>query len=163
MVKRQSQWGPPTEFTMYTAAKLLHLVAAVIWLGGMGFVLGALRPVAMAQLPPPARLALMTAVLHRFFIAVWVCILVLLASGSFMLMAVGMRQAPAGWHLMLGAGILMSVIFSYLYTGPFRRMRAAAATADWPAAGRAMAQIHPLVLTNFALGWLAVAGVYLVR
>ncbi len=148
---------------MHTAAKLLHLAAAVIWLGGMAFVLAALRPVALAQLPPPVRLALMTGVLHRFFLAVWVCIVVLLATGTFMLMAVGMRQAPAGWHVMLGAGILMSVIFSYLYAGPFRRMRAATATADWPAAGRAMAQMHPLVLVNFALGWPAVAGVYLVR
>jgi uncharacterized membrane protein len=148
---------------MSLAAKLLHLVAAVIWLGGMTFMLGALRPVAVAQLPPPARLPLLTAVLHRFFVAVWICVAVLLLTGTYLLANAGMKNAPVGWHLMLGIGLLMSVIFSFLYFGPFRRLQIAAAAANWPEAGKQMARIHPLVLVNFTLGWLAVAGVYLVR
>jgi len=147
---------------MYLLAKLLHLVAAVVWLGGMALVLGALRPVAVSTLAPPTRLPLMTAVLQRFFVMVWACITVLLLTGGFMLASVGLRQAPAGWHFMMGVGILMSVIFGYLYARPFRRLRAAVASSDWPGAGRAMAQLHPLVLVNFVLGWLAVASVRLV-
>jgi uncharacterized membrane protein len=146
---------------MYIAIKLLHLVAAIIWLGGMTFVLSALRPVAMAQLQPPVRLPLMAGVLGRFFVAVWGSIAVLMLSGAFMLAMVGMKGAPIGWHLMLGIGLLMFAIFGHLYFGPFRRMRAAVAAANWPEAGRRMAQIHPLVVVNFALGWLAVALVYL--
>jgi uncharacterized membrane protein len=148
---------------MSLAAKLLHLVAAVIWLGGMTFMLGALRPVAVAQLSPPTRLPLLAAVLHRFFVAVWISIVVLLLTGTYMLANVGMKNAPVGWHLMLGIGLLMSAIFAVLYFGPFQRLQSAVAAADWPEAGRQMARIHPLVLVNFSLGWLAVAGIYFVR
>jgi uncharacterized membrane protein len=148
---------------MYDTFKLLHLVAAILWLGGMALVLGALRPVAIAQLQPPVRLPLMTAVLGRFFVMVWSSIAVLLLTGGQMLATLGMKTAPTGIHLMLGIGLLMSAIFAHLYLSPYRRMKTAVAVADWPAAGRCMAQIHPLVVTNFVLGWLAVAAVYLVR
>lgn len=148
---------------MYLAIKLLHLAAAIVWLGGMTFVLGALRPVAVAQLPPPARLPLMAGVLARFFAAVWAGIAVLLFSGVYMLGAVGMKNAPIGWHLMLGIGLLMFAIFGHLYFGPWRRMKASVAAANWPEAGKNMAQIHPLVVLNFVLGWLGVALVYLVH
>jgi uncharacterized membrane protein len=148
---------------MYLAIKLLHLAAAIVWLGGMTFVLGALRPVAVAQLLPPARLPLMAGVLGRFFVAVWASIAALLLSGVFMLVAVGMKNAPNGWHLMLGVGLLMFAIFGHLYFGPWRRMKAAVTAGNWPEAGMCMAQIHPLVVVNFVLGWLAVALVYLVH
>ncbi len=148
---------------MYLAIKLTHLAAAIVWLGGMTFILGALRPVAVAQLQPPSRLPLMAGVLSRFFVAVWASIAVLLLSGVFMLVAVGMKNAPIGWHLMLGIGLLMFAIFGHLYFGPWRRMKAAVAVGDWPEAGQRMAQIHPLVVANFVLGWLAVALVYLVH
>lgn len=148
---------------MYLVIKLLHLGAAIVWLGGMTFVLGALRPVAARLLPPPSRLPLMAGVLGRFFVAVWASIAMLLVTGVFMLLAVGMKSAPAGWHVMLGIGLLMFALFAHLYFGPWRRMKAAVAGANWPEAGRRMAQIHPLVVANFLLGWLAVALVYLVR
>ena len=41
---------------MTRLALFLHLVAAIVWLGGMAFALFALRPVAAAQLAWPARL-----------------------------------------------------------------------------------------------------------
>ena len=148
---------------MYEPLKLLHLAAAIVWLGGMAFVLGALRPVVVAQLQPPLRLPLMAAVLGRFFVAVWASIAVLLLSGAQMMASLGMKNAPLGAHLMLGIGLLMFAIFGHLYFGPFRRMKVAVAAANWPEAGRRMAQIHPLVVLNFGLGWLAVAAVYLLR
>jgi uncharacterized membrane protein len=148
---------------MYDFIKLLHLGAAIVWLGGMAFVLGALRPVAVAQLQPPVRLPLMAAVLGRFFIAVWASIGLLLLSGGHLLATVGMKSAPVGAHLMLSIGLVMFAIFGHLYFGPYRRMKAAVAAANWPEAGRRMAQIHPLVILNFVLGWLAVAAVYLLR
>jgi hypothetical protein len=62
---------------------------------------------------------------------------------------------------MLGIGLLMCAIFAHIHFAPFRRLKGAVAAADWPAAGRAMAQIHPLVVLNFLLGWLAVTAVRL--
>ena len=148
---------------MIDAVKFFHLAAAIVWLGGMAFVLGALRPVVTAQLQPPERLRLMAAVLGRFFTAVWASIAVLLLSGGHLLATMGMKNAPVGVHLMLGIGLLMFAIFGHLYFGPFRRMKAAVAAANWPEAGRRMAQIHPLVVLNFSLGWLAIAAVGLLH
>ena len=48
----------------------LHVLGAVLWVGGMAFALLALRP-ALAELEPPARLALHEGALRRFFLIVW--------------------------------------------------------------------------------------------
>jgi uncharacterized membrane protein len=53
---------------LYTALLLLHLLAAIVWLGGMAFVHFALRPAAETILEPPQRVPLMVAALRRFFI-----------------------------------------------------------------------------------------------
>ena len=133
--------------------KLFHLAAAALWLGGMGFMLYALRPSAL-MLQPPARLPLMVAVLSRFFVIVWSVIAILLLTGYGMLAATGMKGAPIGWHLMIGIGVVMFLIFGHLYFGPFRRLKIAVAAADWPEGGRRMGQIAKLVTLNFALaGW----------
>jgi uncharacterized membrane protein len=121
-------------------------------------MLFALRPAAMA-LPPPQRLPLMAQVLRRFFMLVWPSIGLLLVTGLVMLLGVGMRQAPVGWHLMLGIGLLMFAVFGHLYFGPFRRLRTAVAAADWPQAGQRVGQIAKLAQLNLVLGALAIAAV----
>ena len=148
---------------MSLAAKLLHLVAAVIWLGGMTFMLGALRPVAVAQLPPPARLPLLTAVLHRFFVAVWICVAVLLLTGTYLLANAGMKNAPVGWHLMLGIGLVMVAVFAHIYFAPFRRLKLAVAAGNWPEGARRIGQVVLLAKINLGLGWIAIAAVLLMK
>lgn len=149
------------DLPMYALAKLVHLAAAIVWLGGMFFMLRCLRPEANTQLAPPARVPLMAAVLGRFFVAVWTSIAVLLITGAGMMAVAGMKNAPIGQHLMLGIGLLMFALFGHIYFGPFRRIKAAASAADWPAAGAQMSKMHPFVVANFVLGWLAVASVVL--
>ena len=143
--------------------KFLHLSGAIVWLGGMAFMLWALRPVATAQLQPPTRLPVLAGVLTRFFSVAWISVGLLALTGATMLGSVGMKNAPMGWHLMMGIGLLMFAIFGHLYFGPFSRMKKAVAQADWPQAGQQMAKIHPLVVVNFALGWLAIAAVLFLR
>ncbi|MES2977594.1 MAG: DUF4149 domain-containing protein [Pseudomonadota bacterium] len=145
---------------MNALLNFLHLAAAIAWLGGVGFVVFALRPAAQ-QLPPPQRLPLMAAALGRFFALVWICIAVLLVTGLGMFMGAGMKNAPLGWHLMAGLGIVMFAIFGHLYFGPFRRMKAAVAAADWAEGGRRAGQVASLALLNLALGTLAIAAVVL--
>jgi uncharacterized membrane protein len=147
---------------MNNLMNFLHVSAAIVWLGGVSFMLFALRPAAM-DLPPPQRLPLMALVLKRFFRLVWVCIGLLLATGLVMLLSVGMKQAPVGWHLMLGIGLLMFAVFGHLYFGPFRRLRAAVEAADWPLAGQKLGQIAKLAQLNLVLGALAIAAVALLR
>lgn len=139
--------------------KFLHIAAAVTWLGGISFMLLALRPAAQALLAPPQRLPLIAAVLGKFFRLVWVSIGVLLATGLVMLLAVGMKNAPTGWHLMLGLGLLMIALFGHLYYGPYRRLVQAVAAADWPEGGRRVGQIALLAGINLALGAAAIAAV----
>jgi uncharacterized membrane protein len=144
---------------VYILSKFLHLAGAIAWIGGMTFMLWILRPVATAQLQPPQRAPLMAGVMGRFFPLVWLSIATLLITGTGMLMAVGMKAAPIGWHLMLGIGLLMFALFGHVYFGPFKRLKLAVAASDWPEAGRRLGQIQAIVKTNFVLGWLAIAAV----
>jgi len=148
---------------MYDWIQWLHLAAGIVWLGGMTLLLWAVRPAATGTLPPPQRLPLMHQVLARFFVLVWIAIAVLLASGFWMFTTADMKLAPRGWHVMAGLGSLMCLFFAHLYFAPFRRLGRAVAAQDWPAGGQAMGQIHPLVLTNFVLGWAAVLAVMVWR
>lgn len=150
-------------FFMYEWLKFFHLAAAIVWMGGMALVILALRPVVIAQMAPPERLALMASVLSRFFNMVWVSVALILGSGLWMLSTTDMKLAPQGWHAMSGLGVLMCLIFAHIWFAPFRRLKTAVALSDWPAAGKALGQIHPMVLTNFALGWLAILAVVVWR
>ena len=139
--------------------KFLHVAAAIAWLGGIGFMLAAFRPVVGALLAPPQRLPLIAQVVGRFFVLVWVAVAILLLTGLGMLLAVGFKNAPVGWHVMLGVGLLMFALFGHIYFGPFRRLKLAVQAADWPEGGRRVGQIATLATVNLVLGAVAIAAV----
>lgn len=141
---------------MRPALLLLHLAGVIVWIGGMFFAHFCLRPVAAVQLPPPQRLPLLAAVLGRFFVAVAVAIVAILASGFALMAAAGFGHAPIGLHVMMTLGLVMTAIFGIIYFGHFSRLRAGVARQDWPVAGAAMNRIRVLVATNLALGTLTV-------
>lgn len=140
-----------------------HLAAAIFWMGGMAFMVMAVRPVLADQLAPPQRLPVIAAVLRRFFAVVAASIAVLLATGLTMLLQSGMAKAPPGWHAMLGLGLVMMLVFGHIFFSPYRRLKLAVAAADWPEGGRRAGQIAMLVKINLGLGWLAIAAVMLWR
>ena len=154
---------------MYDLVKLLHLIAAIVWLGGMTFMLFALRPAALATLEAEPRARLMVAVMHRFFIFVVVAVVLLFATGTNLYTtgfravkaATGSGRVPLGWNVMLVLGLLMFVIFGHIYFAGFRKFKRAVAAQTWPQAAAAAAQIHTLVVVNFGLGWLSIAAVRL--
>jgi uncharacterized membrane protein len=151
---------------MYEIAKLFHLVAAIVWMGGMSFMLFALRPAALQAMEPQPRARLMAQVWRRFFAIVLGAVIVLFATGSHLYTAgfrAGGGQVPLGWQLMLGLGLLMMAIFGHIYAAGFRRFRRAVEAGQWPQAARAAALIQQLVWANFLLGWLAIASVRLLR
>lgn len=139
----------------------LHLAATIFWMGGMAFAVLALRPALHEQLQPPVRLPLMAGVLRRFFVVVIASIGVLLLTGVPMLMRMSTDLAPRGWYVMAALGVLMMLVFAYLWFGPWRRLQAAVAAANWPEGGRNMNRITLLVKTNLGLGWVAIAAVML--
>ncbi len=146
---------------------LLHLSGVIVWVGGMFFAHFCLRPVAAAQLPPPQRLPLLAAVLGRFFPAVAVSIVVILASGFTGMGATGFGQAPIHWHVMFVSGLVMAAIFGVIWFRFFPQLEAGVAVQDWPAAGAAMNRIRLLVATNLLLGVVTIVvatlGTYFVR
>jgi uncharacterized membrane protein len=141
----------------------LHLAAAIFWMGGMAFMVLALRPALHARQEPPLRLPLVVEVLRRFFLVVICSIAALLATGVPLLVQVPGGSAPPGWHAMAGLGVLMMLVFGHIFFVPWRRLRRAVAAQDWPAGGRAMNQIALLVKVNLGLGWFAIAAVMLWR
>jgi len=50
--------------------RVLHLLGAVVWVGGMFFALLIMRP-ALASLDPPQRIDVYRAAFHRFFRLIW--------------------------------------------------------------------------------------------
>ncbi len=157
--------------TMYDSIKLLHLVAGILWMGGMTFMLFALRPAALEVLEPQVRARLMGVVWRRFFNLVLVAIAILLLTGGHMYMSAfkaaqssgGAGSLPLGWSLMLIIGLIMVLIFGHVYFAGFGKFKRALAANEWPVAAQAAAQINRLVILNFVLGWLAIAAVRLVH
>jgi uncharacterized membrane protein len=146
------------EQSMNALLVFLHLVAAITWMGGMSFILFAMRPAAFAVLQAPARPQLILYSLRRFFPLVWISIAVILITGLIIMLQVGFARAPIGWHVMFGIGLVMMAVFAHIFFAPYRRARRAAAAQDWSAVGRSLEQMHPLVVLNFTLGWIAIAA-----
>jgi len=141
-----------------TAALILHVLSAVIWVGGMFFALLVLRP-ASGPLDPAARLALWERVFGWFFPWVFAAIVLLLASGYAMVFGVfgGFRGAGLHVHIMQATGIVMMLAFLHLYFAPWRRFRAALAREDRAGAARQLDQIRWIVTLNLVLGLVTVA------
>jgi uncharacterized membrane protein len=134
-----------------------HILAAVIWVGGMFFALLVLRP-STGPLDPPVRLALWRRVFARFFPWVTAAVVVLLVSGIAMIIwgFGGFARAGGFVNVMMVLGIIMMLIYGHLYFVPWQRFRRAVDGSDWPTAGRNIEQIRMLVTINLVLGLITV-------
>ena len=131
----------------------IHLLSAVVWVGGMFFALIVLRPAA-GPMDPAARLALWRRVFARFFPAVGIAVLALLATGHAMILVElgGFAAIDMSVHLMEGTGVLMAILFLVLLVGPYRAFLKALDAGTLPAAGRAIERIRWIITANLALG-----------
>ncbi len=145
----------------------LHVLSAVIWVGGMFFAYVVLRPTAAAQLEPPVRLTLWVGVFSRFFPYVWAAVILLPLTGYIMMFSFyqGFENAPKFIHTMNGLGIVMILLYLHVFFAPYKRLKQAVAIEDWPAAGKKLAQIRILIGVNLTIGLIvisvAAAGRYL--
>ena len=139
-------------------AVTLHVLAAVIWVGGMFFAYFALRPAAQG-FEPAVRLPLWTRTFTRFFVWVWLAVVLLPATGYWMVFRVmgGMDHLPHYVNVMQGLALIMIMVFLHIFFAPYRRMRQAVARGDWPDAGRRLGQIRKLVLVNLTIGIATIA------
>jgi len=137
---------------------LLHVLSAVVWVGGMFFAYVCLRPTAAQQLEPPARLQLWVGVFSRFFPFVWLSVLFLPLTGYLMIFTIwgNFAATPLYVHVMNGTGILMILIYMHVFFAPFKRLKLAVAAQDWPDAGNRLNQIRGLIRINLTLGLITV-------
>ena len=144
---------------IFAALKLAHVLAVVVWIGGMVFAHFFLRPAAL-KLEPPQRIRLMHGALQRFFAAVLVAIVVILGSGLWMIGRVAKESVQAGlgfnmpldWTIMATLGLIMMAIFGHIRFALFKRLSKAVASSDWAAGGAALASIRSWGGINLAIG-----------
>lgn len=145
---------------MNAIAIAMHVVAAAVWVGGMFFAYVVLRPTA-ASIEPPQRLALWAGVFKRFFPWVWMSVMVLIATGYWLIFGwfSGFANSPDYVHLMHLLGWIMAVLFAYLYYWPYKQFVSSVEAQNWQDAGAAMDRIRQIVLTNLVLGILLLVAI----
>lgn len=143
----------------YSLALALHTVAAVIWVGGMFFAHMALRP-ALAAMEPAERLGLWLRLLPRFFAWVWAAVLALLATGYGMLFLGYLGGLGGGGmtvDVMQVTGLVMMVLFVYLFFAPWQAFKRAMKAGDLAEAAENQARIRRIVTVNLVLGLVTTA------
>lgn len=145
--------------TSFALFYTLHVLAATVWVGGMFFAWMVLRPAAVAVLQAPERLTLWADVFRRFFVWVWVAVLVLPLSGIGMWnMRFGpLESAPRYVHIMAGLYLVMLALFLRIQLLQLPVLKRAVEAERWPDAGAVLGQIRRLVGINLVLGLLVIA------
>ena len=141
-----------------SVAVTLHILAAVIWVGGMFFAYMALRPAAAELLDPPLRLNLWRLTLKRFFLFVWISVILILVTGYWMIFQIfgGMHNVGIYVHVMQTLGIVMILLFMHVFFAPYRRLRLTLQANDFQTAGKHLNVIRKLVAINLSLGLIVI-------
>jgi uncharacterized membrane protein len=139
--------------TIYAGLKALHLLCAVVWVGGMFFAYVVLRP-SMGAIEAPQRMLLHTRVFKKFFLVIWHAMPVILLSGGAMI-ALRWDMATAPWQIqaMMGLGLVMSAVFLAIVFGPYRQFRR---TTDRNRMASSLDSIRKLIGVNLVLGLVTV-------
>jgi uncharacterized membrane protein len=140
--------------TAYFLLKALHVLAAVVWVGGMFFAILVLRP-SLSVLERPQRLALHDQVFQRFFRIIWHVMPLVILTGYAIIFSVFGGMAGVRWpvHLMTLLGLLMGAVFVLIYFVPYRRFRT---TTELPVKAASADLIRKLITLNLALGLITI-------
>jgi uncharacterized membrane protein len=138
------------EFDFWQLMRVVHLLGAVVWVGGMFFAILIMRP-ALASLDPPQRIDIYRAAFSRFFRVLWVVMPGMLLTGYLMLFGEFGGFAGAAWNIQMMhmLGLAMTAIFLGIWFRPYQRFR--------NGQGRAIEIIRPLIIANLVLGLITVA------
>ncbi len=132
----------------------LHVLCAVIWVGGMFFAYLVLRP-SLSVLEPIQRIALHTQVFRRFFLIIWHVMPLILLTGYAMALGQygGFEHLTWNVNTMQLIGLIMSAIFVVIVFGPYARFRR---TTDRNTAAASIDRIRKLIGINLILGIITV-------
>jgi copper resistance protein D len=110
---------------MYSTFVVLHILAAMSWVGGMIFLSLVLAPLVRGRKAAPEFMALFRSAALRFRPVVWIAIAILLITGPMLLSHRGLSvMAPASWpgivtmKLTLVALLLFLTLLHDLVLGP---------------------------------------------
>jgi len=148
---------------LYGLLKTAHLLAIIIWIGGMLFSRNFLGPAA-AKLDLHTRVALLQDTLGRFFRVVSMAIIIALVSGIWMTGRVAKAAIVAGtdfsvpmpWVAMMGLGFVMAGFFLLIRVSLYPRLVKQVAGGDWEGAAKSLVTIRNWVGANLAIGLLIV-------
>jgi uncharacterized membrane protein len=151
--------APRSFAVLYASLKAFHLLAVVVWIGGMAFTLFCLRPAARV-LDASARVTLMHAAMKRFITVVWIAMLVLLVCGVAMIGLAWSTAARAGlafnmpldWYAMIAVFFAMAVVFIHIRNVLFARLDRAVAGSHWADGAAALGAIRWEISINLVLG-----------
>jgi uncharacterized membrane protein len=132
----------------------VHVLCAVLWVGGMFFAYVVLRP-SLSVLEPMQRIALHTQVFRRFFLVVWHAMPLILLSGFAVLYGFYGGPANVPWNVsvMMLLGLIMSALFLVIVFGPYARFRR---TTERNTAAAQIDRIRKLIAVNLVLGIITV-------
>jgi len=137
-------------------ATAFHVLAAVVWVGGMFFAYICLRP-ALGASEPAERLTLWANVFGKFFPWVWMCIFILFFSGFYLISQYGGFSGAGAYVIaMMTLAVVMTAIFKFIYFAPFKHLKRGVAEKDFKVAAYALGTIRKLVATNLIIGLLII-------
>ncbi len=107
---------------MYKSALFLHILFAMVWIGGMVFNLLFLHPSMKELKQDETKKKLAGKVLKRFFLGVWLSIAVLFLTGMWMWHSVRVDfSSNPLFHIKLFLFTIMVINFAYIYFYLFRK------------------------------------------
>jgi uncharacterized membrane protein len=134
----------------------LHIVAAIVLVGGLFFASVVIRPIAR-DLDIETASALWQQMLSRFFVWGWISLLLILATGIGMVFLKfgGFSGVPMIHRGNMVVGIPAIVLFGYLFFGPWQRYRRTISRRDWNGAAKDIIRIRVVMGLILVLGLVA--------
>lgn len=140
--------------TAFSTVYTLHLLAALVWVGGMFFAWMVLRPAIIAALEGPSRLKVWVQVFPRFFVWVWAAVIVLPITGIGMIQLnfTSFETAPRYVQIMMGLYVVMVALFLRIHSLQLPELQRAVEAEQWSEGVAALGRIRRLVGINLIIG-----------
>lgn len=140
--------------TAFSTVYTLHLLAALVWVGGMFFAWMVLRPAIIAALEGPSRLKVWVQVFPRFFVWVWAAVIVLPITGIGMIQLnfTSFETAPRYVQIMMGLYVAMVALFLRIHSLQLPELQCAVEAEQWSEGVAALGRIRRLVGINLIIG-----------
>lgn len=137
----------------YAILVVLHLLFALIWVGGMFYAV-LIQHYAIQFLEAPKKIEYLVGALSRFFKWVWLSSIIVILSGWRLYMIIKAGGGDIQWHihLMLSIGNIMFVIFVILYIFFFQKLKKAFLNKEFPIAAAILKKMRLIIITNLILG-----------